>query len=463
MVDHSFSLLFFFPFLLSLLSGGESLSDYLNPEIYWQNQGVAFEVEALSVFLQESATDLEEVEIHVQQLGADRFEDREAASKALKKAGSAAKEQLQAAARSPDPEIAQRARTLLQEVREVDPAVQRRNQWMAIHSLGQLEDPAAKEVLRSIADSREGERASHAAKVLKRSSGKSNGAIIDEQSIPPGLPETTVGVLQVRPGQGLPPLEDFIRSSSVLQRTLLDFIVGAGDMRIHRVTLAVEEALLLNPSSGHLLGLFELDYDVERLSAYLTEHRFDRTTAGELELYRLHSITVVPLGPDKLLVVMNSPRSAAEWGEVARGLRESDDVTEFTPMLSERINAADLSNPLWGAALLPGKLVGKVEGLAGVRSVVGGVKLQGNMMQVSLQLQTLDEAAAAKVVTYAESQVNESKNLLKNQGGGMDMQPLLRVLETIKAKAEGDRVHLSAGISADTVLYMLNLWGIEIR
>lgn len=463
MVTQSYSLLFLFPLLLSLLSEGEYASDYLNPEMYWRNQGVACGVEALSGFLQDEFVDPQNVDALIGQLGADRFAEREAASEALKKAGALAGEQLREAAGSPDPEVAHRAKNLLRQIKEEDPGSTWRNQWMAIHSLGQLEDPAAKELLRAIAAKSEGRLASLAAQVLERASETPSGIDVRERSLPAGLPETTVGIMQIQPGQGLPAIGDFIRSSAMVQRHLVELVTGIGDLRLHRITAVADEILFLNPSSGHLLLWVEMDYDVETFTSYLTENRFERSEDRGFDVYNAGGVSLVPLDSGTLLVALHSSGSETEWGEIAGRLRQSDGSPDFSPALVRRMNDADRSAPFWGAALLPGEWVAKVEELAGVRSVAGGVKLDENKIGFSLKLLTLDEETAAQVAAYAESQVAKSLDLLKREGADIDVQPMVDALKTVKAEAKGDAVQLSAGISAETVLFMLNLFGMRFQ
>ncbi|MEX2606389.1 MAG: hypothetical protein WD708_03510 [Kiritimatiellia bacterium] len=445
------SLFLIFTLLAASLSGGGGrLSDFVNTEMYWERLGVAYEVDALSEFLENESVDPDEVHTLIEQLGADRFVDREAAGRALLKTGDAAGKALTDALGSPDPEVAMRAKTILESLPDDNPEQKRVQQWMALLSLSRMEDPAAVAVLENLAAGEEGPLQSHAARMLSRTqSGESSTPLQNQQRLMARLPSGTAGLVQATPGDGLPAVRTYVLESGLWQEELISLILRAGDIRFQRVTAGIDRDFLVNPREGGLWALLEGGYDPDQLSRFLTDHAFNGSEVEEGVLFQKDSFAVLFAGPDALWVSLRKEEAEKQVLSMVREAPADEPTVEKD--FEDHVREMNSNSPLWGFARLPGALVSKVEALTGLRTAGIHTSWEQTGLRIQMELAAADGEASEAVRAYAVSQVNESIQMLREETS-IDVKPFLDVLTSIEVKVEGASVRLVGFLSAEALL-----------
>ncbi len=158
--------------LMFLLSGNPSneLLDFVDTTAYWQAKGVTVSVDAMTKELGTSERG-EDIDKLIKQLGDETFAKREAAQAALVGMGSKALEKVKAAVNSDDPEVAMRAKKILEQISGSGADVPVRR-LMAIRTLGELKDKKALGALKQVEKSTRPFEAEYAARAMAMIEGK---------------------------------------------------------------------------------------------------------------------------------------------------------------------------------------------------------------------------------------------------------------------------------------------------
>lgn len=160
-------MIFMLPMLLS--SGGNDLMGYLPTDAYWQQRGVTVSPQALiSIVKTEKPSDITGL---MQDLGSPEFAKRQAAQEKILAMGPAALPQIAPKVNDADPEVAERAKAIVQQLtaRKQGGAA---DKLMAIRALGEMKSKEALPVLAPLTASKEPFVADYAARAIAAIEGK---------------------------------------------------------------------------------------------------------------------------------------------------------------------------------------------------------------------------------------------------------------------------------------------------
>lgn len=159
-----------FSLLFALLSGGANdLLDFVSTDAYWQAKGTVVTVDQLTAELKTPAA--ADVSEFIKAMGSGNFQAREEATKKIIAVGPAAIPALEKASDDPDAEIANRARSLVQQIKLNQKAGGVRK-LMAIRTLGEQKKTEGLPALKALLDSKEMFVAEYAARSIALIEGK---------------------------------------------------------------------------------------------------------------------------------------------------------------------------------------------------------------------------------------------------------------------------------------------------
>ena len=268
--------------LIALLSGGANdLLDFAPTEAYWKSKNVTVTVDQLTSDIQTPhAADVSKL---ITTLGGGSFAEREQATTKLLAQGPAALPGLEKAAKDPDPEIANRARTLIHQIRLNAKGAEVRR-LMAIRTLGERKESKALPALRALLASKEMFVADYAARAI---------ALIENKPLPPRatpandlkadlatLPANcaVVGQLSVHSTKSisledltknlpLPPGENRDALLTQLNDHVIQIADQIGNVRLEAITFGVADTV--GPNDGFFAAVVHGQYDANAVNAYL--------------------------------------------------------------------------------------------------------------------------------------------------------------------------------------------------
>ncbi len=442
---------------LALFFGGEnSLSGYVNPEVYWEGRGVAYEVNALSAFLLEESgeADPDLIKQEIAKLGSADYAEREAASATLAGFGSPARSLLQAASRSRDPEVARRAKELLKKIEGDLGAHDPEEQWFALYSLSQMEDPAAKMVIQKVAQGPESDLKASAQKYLAQpAAGK---VLSSAKDAVVGFPPDTRVIIQAQPWQGESEVLKRIHQSAEIQSKLIELLVKTGDIKVHRVSLAMNEGLFTR-NQGKVLIRVEADYDIERMKSLLEKGHY-REVGGNKSffVYSRRTLTIVLSKDANLLFQLGfGEEESIDFGEFEKVLNGGGEP-EFSKELFADYTQLAESSLIRGAGEFTGEMMQNLEDFSGVRRGQFQMDTDEGAQTVSLSIVTEEGEAATAFLKYAQEENDKIQELLRNENDEW-VKPMLSLLETIEISGQAERVNVKASVGGDILLGTVDL------
>jgi|GEM_PF-2085978 len=343
---------------LLLVGGGEtSLRSTVNPEVYWERHGVAYEAEAMRRVLTGGDAEREDqIRMRIQQLGAETHAEREAAEEALKAMGSAARRPLEAAVKHKDPEIARRVRRLLESL-PLTSMKEDESRLMAILSLGRMRDEGAVKLLKQIAAEGEELERREAEWALKEIQGGKEEEVPEEEPVGAVLnrfPASTDGFFHVSLRPRKSGLLEEVRGSPMLQEMLGSVYVQTGEVRLRSLTAGSSKVWNLEEGGGTMAVWIRMDHDPVRFARYLVKAGRFQVEETEIGVY-LHQgpLFVVPVSGEELLFFVHDGMDpAALWGE-ATSFFERRDTPLWSADLAALVSEVDTEVDMWTAALLP--------------------------------------------------------------------------------------------------------------
>ncbi|MCC5850646.1 MAG: HEAT repeat domain-containing protein [Verrucomicrobia bacterium] len=286
-----------FPFLflfLPMLEGPVQLLDLVDTESYWAQYGVEVSVEGMAGILA-PAEELDAAHLQdlIDGMGAETFQAREEATRALAALGRSAEDALREALRNPDPEIATRAAQVLQQLPDTvkDPALHR---LMVIRTLGELEGPEALALVEGFQTTEKPFEAEYAHAALARLKGEafSRGGA---EGVPLGkdlaiLPEGLGAAVQVKLALGEAgktgvenPLRELMRSLDAGARAqftqmALQLLESYGNLQLDGMTFGLSGKV--SNQDGYAVMVFRGRMDADRLRKTFVEQGDTVRTTG---------------------------------------------------------------------------------------------------------------------------------------------------------------------------------------
>ncbi len=354
--------------IILLTTGGGDLLDAIRPGDYWRVQGV--EATAANMLARLHAADAAATADLVRQLGSAQHGEREAAQGKLEALGAAARPQLQAAAESPDPEVRERAKALLEKLAGHDqaPAIRR---LMAIRTLGELKHAPALPVLRGLLNSKVPFEAEYAAWAVAAIEGKphtppaatpeqmerdlwllpGNCGIVGQLTRPPGPPLDVV-----RAAKDLGPLMGERNPEKAAEELVAGIIMLAeqiGNFRLDGLTVGVSDNV--GEESGFVIVVGRGQCDPAALrAAIMKEGVQGAEKIGAVEALRLDRECSAILASDERLVLVAGPTNRDGRGDAEAAIREfAAALAAGKGRLAENaamaglVKSADRTGPVW--------------------------------------------------------------------------------------------------------------------
>lgn len=454
-----------FPFvLLALLLGGEnSLSGYVNFEQYWAGQGIEYKVDAFSQLLQEeSAPDLQLIRKSIEQLSADTYQEREAATRALQEIGLPAQAQLETAGRSKDPEVAQRAKAVLRQLKAQSAEEESFDKSMVLLSLSRMEDPAAAALLKKIAARPEEDTLQALAASLLEKPGRLAEALPESRKILSGFSPDTRMIAQLIPGkQGFAELKQQVLESAGLQRILVQILEKTGDITLHRISGGLTEGLFTG-QSGRISLRVELDCDRQRLMEEFKKNRFAIHELDNLVLLRRDEMTLYLPDNRNACVFIDLNQGDAIGFEEAKAFFQGKPDLQFSTSLQSELAKVPPDASLRGAGEFSQEMMKNLDEFSGLRHANFGLEKIGADLKLSMNLSTPDAETAENFLKYLISQQKEIVSKLQEDGDGLP--PVLNSLQTLEVTSKGAEVNAVTQITKEMLGGTLELFDrIQLR
>lgn len=448
-------------FYFALLIGGEtSLSGYLSPQQYWEMRGLAFEVDALSALVVVPQVDTEYIEKQILALGADLYEERNAASQTLADIGQPAAPYLEKALRSSDPEVAQRAKKLLQDMGTENAEEDELDAWMAVYSLSRMKDPRAKELLEKIANGQESEPQKQARALLKTKTKTTPAEPLPTNlQILSGFTENTVGVAQLRPQKFSSPVLSSVENSHSMQMSLISFLREVGDLGLHRVSVGVNEGVFTQ-ENARITVWVEMDYSREKLSNWLIKHHHFKENKQDGPLVLKHRTMTLVMPNDQNLLGFLDFKNSHTVITVSEAMRmvEGRGALSFAEPLSQLLSMVPESSPFYAALMIPEAFdESKLDPFSAVdRALLQGAISEKGELSATLELFALKPEKNAEVEAAAQSQVAEVKALLLNDAG-QEAQLFVNLVNTVKISEAESYTSVEARITSEFIEQIMQL------
>lgn len=401
---------FSFGFLMMILAGGGGggeLLDYIDTQVYWQQQGVAdLSVDTMAAQLQAEQAPPEKIDEKqvarlIDQLGSADFDRREDASAKLAAMGPPVIPYLKKASESDDAEIALRAEALIGKIKGVgeggDPTRVRR--LMAIRTLGELGDEQAVAVLTPLLESKRPFEAEYARRALAAISGATiEPAPVKREALDAdvALLPANVGVVAQQSGfsdrrQSLETMladvalpEQMGVSREQIKQQVTEAVAQAGAMvgnlRLDAVTLGVAEKMTNN--DGFVIVIARGKYDHEAVAALLKDNSRRVHEFGDVKAYSPEGdMAMIPLDAERMILVVGEDESIPA-GLMAEAIAAGKGTLHENEAMSKLIAGVDRSGQMWAVSRLddsykqaPFMMPFQTATLTGKRTASGTTKL----------------------------------------------------------------------------------------
>lgn len=468
--------------LLSLLmGGGTDLLDYVPSQDYWQAKGVVVTVDGL---LQELAPPPKASDISklLADLSSANAATRESAATQVQAMGPGVIPQLQEATKSDDPELAHRAKALIDAIKNGGKASSVRR-LIAIRTLGEMKAKNALPRLRELTKSDAMFVGDYATAAIAAIDGKPytrphvdgsgdvwllpepcrlvghlhthGGQAIDFDAIMKQLPPDAM--LAPPPGGAAAPAQ----TPTAIRKQVVDAVLGVaektGNMRLDGITLGVSGDTGANQGFGVVIahGTYDAAAVAELVAGLQGEMKSEaKTIDATLVLspnehvsffFPTNDRAVLTAGANQLPI--EALVSAARTGKGK--LAESKEMTAL-------IGAVDVKQPIWGVVqMTPAFRQDSV--LAPFDSIaVVGNQDAGNKLQIQFSGKGSDADKVKDAVKQMKQGIDQGLSQLKQLRQGMQIpqiEPMLKtvttVLESIKCEANGKDATLSVSIPGD--------------
>lgn len=373
-----------FLLLMSLpLLGGNDLLDMVESSDYWKARHVEMTVDAMLAQLDRKPIgDLSDL---IKQLGADEFRVREAATKAIRAAGPEAIEQLQKAAAGADPEVAERAATLIKQIGNGAVATAERR-LMAIRTLGELKNPVATPHLTKLLDSKEPFVVEYASAAIAAIEGRKferpRPTLAQRDEDLNLLPHDSQFVVQAGVQERIsiaweeilkrlertPPAAGGGATRKDFETAFRTLLERGGNVRIDLATVGIAGNMFTEDGFAVVVlrGQYHADgFKREAIQLGLIHARVDGFDVIE---HPSNRSAAVILASNARMVIVGSPRGELSIAKVTAALKKGKGSFADNSEFAKLIQTVDRSKPVW-AASIPGEANRGVTGIEHLESM----------------------------------------------------------------------------------------------
>jgi hypothetical protein len=271
-----------FSLLFALLSGGANdMLDFVSTDAYWKAKNVVVTPELLAAELKPLAG--ADIAPLIKALDSGNPAERDEATKKILAHGPAALPQLEKSADDPDPEVSNRVRSMINQIRLNSKAASVRR-LMAIRTLGEMKNAAALPVLQPLLKSTEMFVADYAARAIAQIEGKpaptravppdalkadlallpANCGILGQVSFVSGKRVSIDQLMKEIPAQ---PGENRQESLDMITNGIIAFADQVGNVRVEAITFGVADTI--GPNDGFAAAIVRGQYDAQALSNFV--------------------------------------------------------------------------------------------------------------------------------------------------------------------------------------------------
>jgi len=451
--------------LLSLIGGGggNHLLDYASTPSYWKSKGVTVSLQTMSSELKTSdAKDISEL---INQLASPDGQVRAGASKKIVQMGEAVLPQLEKAAETPDPEVAASIKTMMADISAAS-KVNAVRRLMAIRTLGELKKPEALAALRPLTNSKEMFVAEYANRAIAQIEGKPMtlaGATAEQKKSDLWLlPADCRMVVQISPGFAPVPVDaliDKIPAAAIgnpnkdqirdeITKGMVMVAEMIGDVRVDSITIG--SSADFGPNGGYGAVVARGQYDAAAVRQALAKLQMAPKMIGGAESFspdeHMHAFFA---SNDRAIAISGPNAQALPLEAFATALKTGKGGLETSDEMKKLIAAVDASQPLWAVLKMTDTFR-----QAPVLSAFDQITLVGKMKDQVIDIQVSGQGQNAAQVAAAVDQLNASV-----QQGITQLKPMVqdapfmatmvKILEGIQCKSEGEKATLTMSIKGD--------------
>jgi hypothetical protein len=467
--------------LFTLGGGGNELLHYLPSATYWKAKGVAVSPEAMLAEL--APRTAKDVAPLIPQLGAEAFDERERAARAIGEAGPAALPQLRKALESAkDAEVVERLKQLIGQLSAAGKAREVRR-LMAIRTLGELKARNAEASLKDLLGSPEPfvkEYAQAALAAVLGSGPAAPAAAVPARAdlalLPPGCgvagrmvwpPGGVVDQAQlVRMLGTLPPAQgkdaEKMAEEAILQVIALTERIG--NVRVDSLALGV--AAEIGDRTGFVVLLARGRYDARAVKELiLKEGRCEARTEDGVEVVTVEREVQLVLPSDDLLLFVGGPEpDGLPMKEVLAAVRAGG-AAKPAPEVAALLEAVDASKPFWLSVRMS-DTYRKLPLFAPFDTLTLASDTRAGGQDLSITAKGKDPEAVKAAVTQFEGGLKEAREAMKrNEEREL---PFLKtaadLLESIAVKSDGAAVTVTGRMQSGGVpVALLPFWLLMAR
>jgi len=476
MMDMGMSMIMVF----MMFGGGFQINDLVSTvqlDAYWNAQGIEMTTENMVAQLPVETKPVGDISKLIEQLGDDNFQQREAATAAIRKLGKGALPQLTKAAKTDDIEVASRIKGLIGQISNTggNQAVRR---LLAIRTLGQRRMEASLATLRKLSESKQPFIGDYAIRAIAQIKGKpyTTPALSDAEldkdlwMMPKEL--AIVGQSQIRGGQSLdvkamiaklpaqlkanlPPAQ-LQQMVTQMNQAILQVADSIGNVRVDAVTFGISADA--GPDSGFAIGMVRGQYDAAAVKAYLTQSmglQFDKHHGMDVAVIE-EEATLVLVSNHRLVIFGGPDTSKIPIDDILSGIKNGKGSLDQNIELSRRIEKVNLAkNTTWVTGVIsPG--MKQEEPFSQIDSFT--IQIQQEKQIMSFQFQA--DGPSAEQMTETVSEINQGLAQVKQQmagpqAAGMMPKELLDLLNSIKISQAGKSMSVSGKMKGSGISIMM--------
>jgi hypothetical protein len=469
-----------FTLLFALLSGGASdILDLVPSDAYWKAKNVTVTVDQLIGELKTAAgADLAPL---IAKLGSGNYAQREEAAKKIIEQGPPAIAQLEKSYDDPDPEVANRAKSLVKQIRLNSKAANVRR-LMAIRTLGEMKKAEALPALQALANSKDPFVPDYAARAIAQIQGKplplrgaSPEALKTDLSLLPancGI----VGQLAFRASNPIP-FEEIIKQVPPMpgenrEQTLKQLTDGVialadqvGNIRVEAITFGVADTV--GPNDGFAIAIVRGQYDAPAVSAMIHNLFPNSQSIEGAEVYSPDDHTSFAFASDdRAISMVGAAQNKLPMKDLLAAARQNKGPLLTNPDIAKLIQAlpADPDVRAWAVC--------KVSDSYRMQPQVAAfdtITLTGRQNKDSLDLRIAGEGPDANKVAAAVDQINngisQAKTGIAQAAQNLPMlKPINDFVQAMKCEAEGKTATLTSTLKGDaTMLIAIPMMGFGVQ
>jgi hypothetical protein len=451
-------------FMMLLSGGANDLLDFVSTDYYWKNKGVPHVTAQQLIDELKPAAAGPDVAKLVVTLASDSFEEREKAAAAILKHGPAVIPQLEAAAATPDLEVANRAKVLIQQLRVSSKGAAVR-QLMAIRTLGEMKKAEALPALKALTGSKEMFVADYAQAAVAMIEGKplpprvtSKDAMKNDLSLLPaniGL----VGQLSVLAPPGarrisfdevlkqLPPTPGENREQMVqqMQQSILSVADRIGNVRIEGLTFAVSDDI--DDLKGFVAVIARGQFDAKAVAIHMRNLVKNADAVEGVEVFTPEKNTAFAFPTDDRAMLVVGPKAEhLPVKALLASIRDNKGALLTNADVAKLIAGVDTSAPLWAVCKVNDKYR-EAEVIKAFDSITLVTKQTKDSVEIRINGTGSNPAAVQEAVNQLTSGLNEARQHVPQMAQQMPMlKPVADFLTSAKCQADGNDASFTAAV-----------------